>query len=287
VEDIALATLKAADSEDIRRLLELFPVSLIKSNWDHLRGNKTDLCEAISLEADLRKIGTFVALNFARCKLHTYILGPRGEEQPGPESVFPSADFLRSDSAQRKVYLAKAKYTVLLAEPFRQEELELLWPLRVEYREEITLLSFIVLERDVRAFFDREPINVRRHLEEKDVLNSVTSLGYQPVDLNKGVKALWSEDFMDAFRSKFKKTRSTTTEAMDKELGIKATTPRLYEQMLRFPMFETMFRINHPADSAVRVFQVNPTSGNVRMTRYTEGLGDSDEIVQRILTKNF
>jgi hypothetical protein len=92
---------------------------------------------------------------------------------------------------------------------------------------------------------------------------------------------------MDAFRAKFKKPRSTTTEAMDRERGIKATEPDLYAQMLRLPMYDTMFRVNQDGGSPVEVFQVNPTEGSVRMTRYTNGDGDSDEIIQQILAKNF
>jgi hypothetical protein len=287
LEGFDLATLEAASVEDIQRLLELFPASSLKQDWDYLKGRKEELCAAIAKEGDHKKIRSFVISNFARCKQHSYIFGPRDDDQPGPEMNFPDADGLGQDSEGRLVYLGIAKYTVLLNDPFSKEELELLWPMRIEYRDKATIVSFVVLERDVTFLFDRQTINVRRHDEEKDVILGVESLGYEAIDLNKGIKALWAGDSMDAFKTRFKKARSTTTESMDKERGIKETEPQLYEQMRKLPMFETMFRIDNGEKHSVRVFQINPTGGVIRMTRYTEGAGDSDELINEILAKNF
>jgi hypothetical protein len=201
-------------------------------------------------------------------------------------TAFPVDESLGVDARGRIVYLGTAEFTVLLSDPFVQEQVQLLWPLRIEYLEQATIVSFIVLERDVSYLFDRETVSVRRHPEEKDVIMGVCALGYQALDLNKGVKALWTDDFMDAFKAKVKKARSTTTEAMDSERGIKANEPDLYRQMLRLPMFETMFRVGDDMDNSVKVFQINPTHGIIRMTRYTEEAGDSDEIINQILAKN-
>jgi len=286
-EEFALATLEDASPENIKRLLELFPVSVLKRNWSHLKGNKPELCGAIAGEADHGKIGSFIVTNFARCKQHAYVFEARGEDGPNPADALPEIDCLGIVRGQTEVYLGTAKYTVLLRDPFAQEELELLWPMRIDYQDAATVVSFVVLERDVGTFFEREVINVRRHVDEKDVVLGVSSLGYKSIDLNKGVKALWAEDFFDAFRSKFKKARSTTTEAMDQERGIKVTVPQLYEQMQRLPIFETMFRVNPDVECAVEVFQANPTDGSIKMTRYTERGGDSDEIIHKILEKNF
>jgi hypothetical protein len=246
-----LATLETASIDDIQRLLELFPLAALKVVWDHFRGTKEEICRQAAREADYRKICAFVIANFSHCKQHSYIFNPRAEDDPPPDLAFPDADILGQRNRQSTVYLAKAKYTVLLKDPFSQEEVELLWPMRIEYREPATLISFIVLERNVKYFFEREAINVRRHLDEADVIGEVLTLGYAPLDLNRGVKALWREDYMDAFRAKFKKPRSTTTEAMDRERGIKATEPDLYAQMLRLPMYDTMFRVNPNGGNAV------------------------------------
>lgn len=281
-----MANLHEATTEDVQRLLELFPISALKGEWDS-RGTKEELCRAIATTADRARIAGFLMKNFGRCKQHAYIFQPRTEDHPDPEVALPDVHPLGSLGDSDLFYLGLASFTVLLRDPdFRQETVGLLWPMRIQYKESSMVVSFIVLERDVRALFDGEVLNVRRHVEEKTVADSITSLGFQTLDLNKGVKSLWASDYMDAFRSKFKKARSTTTEAMDKDRGIKATDNELYELMQGRPMFETMFRVSASSDSAVEVFQINPTDGVVRMTRYTNREGDSDEVLERLLKAN-
>jgi hypothetical protein len=282
-----LARIEAASTGDIKRTLELFPVSALKSGWDYLKGNKDELCQLIAAEADYDKISKFVMANFGRCKQHAYIFQPRTADHPAPESALPEVDPLGALKEGGLFYLGVATFTVLLRDPdFRQEDVRLLWPMRIQYRNDAMIVSFIVLERDVRALFEGEVLNVRRHIEERAVVEGISALGYQSLDLNKGVKELWAADYMDAFRSKFKKARSTTTENMDRERGIKATDPQLYESMQRLPLYETMFRVAPSNGSAVDIFQVNPSDGAIRMTRYTEQEEDSDEVIRRILEAN-
>ena len=281
-----MAKLKNASADEIQHLLELFPLSVLKQNWDNRGRNKEEICAAIAKEVDYRKIATFVTRNFARCKQHSYVLLASGGDSAEPEASFPYADPLGTVDG-KSVYLGVAKYTVLLRDPFEQAEVNLLWPMRVEQGNNATIVSFIVMEKDVPRLFDREVINSRRHVDEKLITQAIRATGYDSVDLNKGVKTLWSRDYMDAFKVKFKKPRPTTTESMDRERGIKATEPELYKEMQRLPIYESMFRVSPKSESSVDVFQVNPTEGSIRMTRYTEGQGDSDEIVEAILSKNF
>ena len=144
-----MATLQTSSNDDIQRLLELFPLAALKVTWDHFRGIKEEICRQAAREADYRKIRSFVIANFSHCKQHSYIFNPRADDDPPPDLTFPDADILGPQNRQSTVYLAKAKYTVLLKDPFSQEEVELLWPMRIEYQDKATLVSFIVLERNV------------------------------------------------------------------------------------------------------------------------------------------
>jgi hypothetical protein len=281
-----VARLRASSKEDVQLLLELFPLSALKSNWTHFKGNKQDICEKVAEAGDSARVASFVAANFARCKQHIYAFQPADDAPNDFRRVLPNVDVLADSENGGTVFLGVSKYTVLLRDPFSMEEIELLWPMRFQQTDRATILSFVILERDVRPLFDREVVNVRRHLDEKDIILQINAAGHMPLDLNKGVKRLWREDYMDAFRSKFKKARSTTTEAMDREQGIKATNRDLYDEMMVLPMFETLFRTNGNGDRALDVFQINPSAGSLRMMRYSDGASGSDELVQRILQKN-
>ena len=283
----ALATLKNATRDDLSRLLDLFPLSTLKEEWTHLKGTKEEICLQIASQPDEARIVKFIMANFTRCRLHTYIFHPRTEDHKDLEAALKDVDSIGPAGGGDRFFLGEAKFTVLVRNPdFKQVEVSLLWPMRVQYLKGATLINFIVLERDVKTLFDGEVLNVRRQIEEKSIVEAIRFNQYAPLDLNKGVKALWAQDLMDAFKTKFKKTRSTTTESMDKEKGIKATDPELYKDMQLRPMFETMFRVAPKAGSAVEVFQVNPTDGIIKMTRYTERPGDSNELVGKILQAN-
>ena len=74
------------------------------------------------------------------------------------------------------------------------------------------------------------------------------------------MKALWDEDYMDSFRTKFKKPKSLATEYMDEELGIKKNNPELYEELKFSVMFVTNFQIEPGAGSCVEDFAVDQTN---------------------------
>ena len=56
--------------------------------------------------------------------------------------------------------------------------------------------------------------------------------------------------------------------------------------MIALPIHKTMFRVEAVLENTVKVFQADPTSGVIRMTRYTEEEGDSDELVYAVLAEN-
>ena len=143
-----------------------------------------------------------------------------------------------------------------------------------------------MVERDPRPFANRAVITAVRHVDEKQTVRALNELGFHPIDLNKGVKALWANDLMDAFRVRFKKPFSTATEVMDEERGIKQNNPQLYDEVQKLPLFDTLFRVRPTHDTSVSNFHVNPTIGRVAFSSYTDDAGDTDELVAEILTSN-
>jgi hypothetical protein len=281
-----MALLDDSSEEDITRLLELFPSATLKNEWAQFRGSKPEVCQAIAKQGDLDKIARFVANNFGRCKQHVRLFqaAPKGV---AIEDCFPDSDLLLREKNKREVYLGKVRWKVLLGEPFQEEYIELLWPMRIDRRSDATLVSFVVVERDVQTFYDdRTIITQRRIVEETHVTEALLVKGLGQLDVNKGIKQLWKKDRIDAFRSTFKKARSTTTESMDRQLGIKRTNPDLYKEMILLPIHKTMFRVEAALENSIKVFQADPTDGVIRMTRYTEDEGDSDELVYAILAEN-
>jgi hypothetical protein len=127
---------------------------------------------------------------------------------------------------------------------------------------------------------------VRRLREESDVVEAMLGLGAKICDLNKGIKALWASNKIDGFDVKYKEPKALSSKKMDRKLGLRATLPEVYEELVLYPLHTIMFRVAAAAKLPVEVFQANPTEGVVKMVRYTDRDGDSDELIDAILKGN-
>ena len=200
---------------------------------------------------------------YGRCKQHVYLMQSWTKNLPIPESPFPDADHVTTDKQKRQLFLSKVRWKVLLANPFEEAFVELLWPMRIHHHKDARLISFVVLEQDVQLFFEGATIlTQRRMVEEQHFVEVLLPSGLVPQPFDKGTKELLKGDKVDAFRSTFKKSRSTTTEAVDRQLGIRRTNPDLYQEML-LPMHKTMSRVEASLESSAKVFQADLTGGVV------------------------
>ena len=279
-----MSLLQTAPTQDLKRLLNSFPLTTLKDTWGHIKGSKEEICYAAAEERDVEKISNFVMKNFGRCKLHVYIFQAHADGAD-MASVIP-AEMISTDGQGRKCLLTEAVYSVFLKDPPEEQTVSFLWPIRIEKLGLYSVLSFIVLERNPCAYFDRDCYQLSRSVDERGIVQGIEKLGFERADLHLGVKTLWDEDFMDSFRTKFKKPKSTASEHMDSELGIKKNNPELYEELKSSVLFATNFQIDPGSETCVEDFAVDPSAGFISFTRYTEGAGDADEVVHKLLEKN-
>jgi len=279
-----MATLVLAEQDQVRRLLELFPVTSLRLTWPGHKGTKAEICAAVAVEGDFELITAFVVHEFNRCKQHVYTFIPG--DGVDIEDAFPNSDPFATDGDASVLHMATVDYLVHIGNPYQAIPISYLWPIRVEKKKKTTVVSFITLERKPVPFSDRPVIAAKREIDERDVVSSILSIGCQTADLNKGIKGLWKDDYVDIVKSKFKRALSTDESTMDDERGIKQYMPDLYEEMLKVPLMNSLLRIHPKLESSLSYFQCDPTSGKIIFTSYTEGLGDSDGIVQAILGKN-
>jgi hypothetical protein len=277
--------LQDCSTQDLKRLLGSFPLSTLKLGWPNVRGTKEEICFAAAQERDQDKLVNFMITNFGRCKQHTYILSPSANE-PNPFVAVPDAEILAQDAHGRVMAITKAVFSIFLRDPLEESTVEFLWPMRHGAYGDYLVLSFIVLERNPCVYFDRDCFQSARSIDERGILQNLERAGFTRVDLHKGVKALWENGFMDSCRTRYKKPLSVASEAMDEELGIREHNPELYEQLQTATLFATLFQVHPDRGCEVDQFQVDPSQGYIAFPRYTEGAGDSDEVVNRILEGN-
>jgi len=147
----------------------------------------------------------------------------------------------------------------------------------------------VILEKNISTYFEGRSYYVSgKSIEEKNIIEAVGNAieGLEPTDLHKGVKKLWEDGVIDSPRAKFKKTLSTASEAMDEDRLIKEHNPELYEIVIESPLFNTLFYVIPDRGLEVSAFSVDPSKGLIGFPRYSDDIGDTDQLVAAILDHN-
>ena len=280
--------IETATTEELERLLALFPVRALRGEWEHIKGTKDDLCREVVQSFDTGAILKFVAKNFLRCKQHVYVY-EAPELDSLPETIAGGGIREFYDDAEA-IYLSRLTHQVLLWDPVEEAEISFLWPVHIRLANEYLVVRFVTLEKNLQAYLRRGYSPRSRSVKEEDILDGLTSThGLEISDLHAGVKALWESGFFDAFRVRFKKPHSITTEDMDEEMGIKQHNPELYRMIRDAELFRTHFTIvpRDGVEQCVETVLAEPSKGHLRFTSYSEA-GDEDTgfVVDEIIRLN-
>ncbi|HYU45287.1 MAG TPA: hypothetical protein VEK84_03805 [Terriglobales bacterium] len=301
--------LRTAPIQDRKRLLELFPMASIKEAWPDIKGKKEELGLAAAQASGPNQIVNFIKTHIGRCKQHVYIFDrPRGARLPdtlaGGERVDVSDD--------QAVYIIKTTYTVVLREPLEEVKIDFLWPVRVVLTRSNIVLRFIVLEKNIDAYVDREGHVASRTVEEETVLEGPYFSALTRTDIHKGIRELWNSGFMDAARTRFKKPQSLASEAMDQGRGIRRNNPQLYQTLRNCVLLNTFFTVgdndeglelqaveddelqeeaiqDQDADEqacAVSALVANCRDGYLGFPRYSNGERNTDFVISEVLRLN-
>ncbi len=87
--------LESASAHDLKRLLELFPISNLREAWPDLKGTKEDVCFSVASSRDYGRIVGFLADNFGSCKQHVYIFA-HGEKLTELPAQLGGSGFFRT-----------------------------------------------------------------------------------------------------------------------------------------------------------------------------------------------
>lgn len=275
----------SASATDVQRLLELFPLAALKEQWGQFSGTKEEIAAGIAKKVDREAIAAFAMKNLGRCRQHVHVLAGNNKLK-SVGAALPDAEVILTDSTRAILYFATARYVVHLSDPYDKTELELIWPIRVQAEDGNIIANIVTFERNPAQYFDRSVLKVERAVDEKLVTTRLGEIGFEAVDLHKGIKKLWHSGFMDASRVTFKRPKSTSSERMDEEAGIRENDPELYATLRKSQLFSTFFRIDKKAKTGVEHFIADPTLGRLVFSKYTDADGDVDDVVRAILNSN-
>lgn len=290
-----MSILNRTSVQKLQRLLDLYPVSSLRAEWPKVNGTKTEVCFEIAGQRDVPKITQFLDEHLDCCKQHIYVFEHRGKLDALPAIGITDADRIletATNDSRRFFFVIDFEYNVVLRDPLEEATIEFLWPLRIDFFEKYMLVRFVILEKNIGSYVEGRSYYVdRKSTEEKAVLAEIqgqlaASLGLQPADLHKGVKALWENGIIDSPKARYKKAFSTAAEAMDEDYRIREHDPDLFEIMLESPLFNSIFEIADDQDLSVSMFSVDPSKGYIAFSRYSDNAGDTDYVIREILRHN-
>jgi hypothetical protein len=273
-------------SADLRqRMLELFPVASLRANFS-LKGSKAWISSQLassSVPADISKIAKFVDENMHFCKQHVHVLSHSGDAElpdnlPGGERIARSKD--------HALYVVKTTYNVVKLDPPENAHIDFFWPIRIDLLDEYALVRFVVLEKNVALYFDRGVFARGKSSSEEGIITSLLANGtLGNADLDKGIKALWAADKIDALRVKYMMRDSTDTKNMHEAKGLKQTDPKAYREVQKHPLYMCAFMALDGL-SGVKHFSADPTNGLIGFTKYSNEGSSGDELIQQVLENN-
>jgi hypothetical protein len=276
--------------QDRKRLLELYPISTLRGQWNR-EGTKAELCFSVAGEAPRQEIIDFTQTYLGCCRQHVYIYSHAIDIDHLPDIAIPDAVKVSEshDANQRQLfYLVRFSYIVVLRDPLEETELRFLWPVRFDFTKDHLAVKFVTLEKAIGTYFEGRTYYVsRRSLDERTILRALEeSIPLEVTDLHAGVKQLWDDGKIDSPRAKFKKAISTSDEAMDEDRFIREHDPELYEIVKESPLFNTLFHVMPEHGLEPTVFSVDPSKGFINFVRYSEHVGDTDNLVTEVLNNN-
>ncbi len=110
--------LQDASVQDLKRLLELFPIANLRAEWPNQKGTKEELCFAVAELRNYELITRFVDENFCCCKQHVYIYSRNPQLADLPEAIPEGERIFRADAAY-SLYVVRSRYMVVLRDPLR------------------------------------------------------------------------------------------------------------------------------------------------------------------------
>ncbi len=206
--------------------------------------------------------------------------------EPFPDDI-PSGEKVFQIEGIRSLYVIRLVHSVVLLEPLEEATESFLWPMWVEFTPRYMVVRFVVLEKDLKSYFNRPYQLGRKDVDEKAILKHLTAhFGMGAADLHKGVKQLWADDFLDAFEIKFKRPMSVASESMDQQLGIKECNPELFNVVQTATLFRTTFRTLPGVLGPSLTFHIDPARGTIDFPSYSDYERGSDLVVNTVLQQN-
>jgi hypothetical protein len=283
-----------ATAEEVERLLGLFPVANLRQTWTAFANqSKEQLCSAVAAQRPRGEVSDFVRQAFGCCKQHVHLFSHELQPPLTVPATIIDGEKLVALTPRSAIYLTRSQTDVVLLDPYDDGTIDFLWPVRIEVTAGHVIVSLVILEKDIASYFPRRALVDKHGLSEEavvaDVMQSMGAL--QRLDIHKGIKALWHEEYMDCHYAKYRKAKSAAYEIVDRteKKGIRENDPALYGVLRKARMSACVFRLDEEQQkqqTSVRHFAADLSLGTLTFSTYADNSKDTGDVVRKILQSN-
>lgn len=282
-----------SNSKIITRLLQAFSVNDLREIFsiDSSIRMQKDVIYNILKGHDEKNVIKLLFSNYNLLKQHIYFYDIQGTVPNELYSGHPFLNEIITKSKNHKIYyfIFKENFGIYNIDVNQIQNITFSRPVKVEIKGTKAIISINILERDISSIIKAKAVNVNRKSNDNDILNSLitsdTSIFFLKEDLNKGIKYLWKNDFIDAYKVKYKKSKSTSSETMDEDNLIKKQMPEIYNEIMKSPLDITVFKYLK-SDDFVKHFTANPRDGILSFNTFPTSKDGIEAIIKLIVQNN-
>jgi len=289
-----------SDNNILYRLLKLFPVQTLRENFLVKTKTQNSIINEIVQKYQPEEIYNFSYNFFNYTRQHIYFFINDNKnlnlfESPLLSSV-PLFKNNKTDSEITQFYFYNTTYSVIIVadgDNFSRENIDFKVPMKITITKNYLRLEFTIIEKNISAYINTSNriINFSKTIDEKYILLKLKSESpkfkeLNPYDLNRGIKYLWKNDIIDSPFVKWKKSRSTSTEAMDEEFTLKEQYPELFDEIIYAPLKRTIFNIRNGDKYSYNHFISEPSEGEISFTTFAKNKDAKENVIDQILTNN-
>jgi hypothetical protein len=278
-----------------KRLLKLFPVKILKDHFNSERVSEA-LYEDILNRNIKTVIDDFAYMNLEYTRQHIYIFDV---------NATPSARHINLQNFPFTVIKQRivngigsfvispiVDFKTILTNPFEEVLVKFHQPMKIMFDGEHLVFYVTIMEKNIGSYIDnnRNVVNSEKDIDELNITQLICQhfslLNPCVCDLNGGIKFLWRNDLVDSKYVKWKKDRSTTTEAMDENFTLKSQYPNIFQDLINDPLKKTVFKYLRDDDLLPDHFAIDPAVGQISVPLYSKNADQNENLVREILSNN-
>jgi len=280
----------------LKRTLRLYPIKSVKETFN-ATGKADEVIEMVSGNYQAIRIKDFARDNFFTTKQHIYVKTLQRTFNPGAfdRQTFPYTvqDLTEEDNFTSVLILPKVKYSVILTNPYAEDELHFYQPVLVRILGRLIIYHFIILEKNIsHHYIDRLVLKAEKDRDEKDFVATLDAFfienyhGIGPTDLNAGTKHLWENDVIDCKDARWRSDKSIDRKTMDENFTVKEEYPEKFEELMGAPLEKSIFVYLREDEQFPEHFTIDARNGFLSIPIFPDNPQQIKNVIREILENN-